>query len=211
MTLCTGQKLTEGTESVIIKELKGINRTMNKLFCLLLLATVIGACKINMNRNAKSTGDADLDEAAKYMVIETAKGVIKIELFKGSAHLSVENIVKLLSKRYYDGLTFHRVEPGRFVVGGDPLGTGAGGPGYSISQEIDKELTVSAGTVAMARLPNYVNPNKESHGSQFFISLARLEQLDGGYTIFGQVAEGMDVVQHLAPGDIMTKVYVSGK
>src|SRR5574337_2068814 len=129
-------------------------------------------------------------EAAKSprAVIEMAAGKIVVELYENDAPGTVANFVKLAKQGYYNGLNFHRVVPGFVVQGGDPKGDGTGGPGYTIKDEVDsrKHLT---GTVAMAKT---AAPN--SAGSQFYITLAPQPRLDSGYTVFGQVVEGMDIV-----------------
>lgn len=146
--------------------------------------------------------------ARDYAVITTRHGDIKIELFTDKAPKTVANFKKLAREGFYDGLTFHRVIP-RFVVqGGDPKGNGTGGPGYTIEAEIDPTLKHLTGTVAMARLGDTVNPQRRSSGSQFYICLAPQPQLDGGYTIFGQVVEGMNKVPEIVKGDKMEKVVI---
>lgn len=124
-------------------------------------------------------------------VIETNKGTIKFELLSDVAPGTVQNFVKLAKKGFYDGTIFHRIIPGFMMQGGDPKGTGAGGPGYTIKAEFSKRKHV-AGTVAMART---ADPN--SAGSQFYICFAPAPHLDGQYTVFGQVTEGMDVAQEI--------------
>lgn len=121
--------------------------------------------------------------------VETNMGTFSFELFPDDAPGTVENFVKLAKKGFYDGTIFHRVVPGFVIQGGDPTGTGTGGPGYTIKAEFNKRKHV-AGTVAMAR-----SADPDSAGSQFYVCLARAPHLDGQYTVFGQVVEGMDVVQ----------------
>ncbi len=104
---------------------------------------------------------------------------------------SVNNFVTLAKNGYYDGLTFHRVEPGFVIQGGDPAGDGTGGPGYTIPAEINH--THTRGALAWTRTGDQVNPERRSSGSQFYITLDATPFLDGGYTVFGQVIEGMDV------------------
>jgi cyclophilin family peptidyl-prolyl cis-trans isomerase len=150
--------------------------------------------------NTESAGAASTkDEIA---VIETNKGVIKFKFYTQDAPNTVANFIKLTDKKFYDGLTFHRYEPGFVIQGGDPNGNGSGGPGYQIKAEFNKNKHV-AGTVAMARA---ADPN--SAGSQFYICLAPAPFLDNQYTVFGQVTEGMDVVLKLRAGDKMTKVFI---
>ena len=128
--------------------------------------------------------------------IETEKGTIVIDLHEDVAPKTVANFVKLANEGFYDGLTFHRVIPGFVAQGGDPKGDGSGGPGYTLEAEIS-DLSHEKGTVAMARKPDEVNPERRSSGSQFYICLAPQPHLDGQYTIFGQVTEGMETVLRL--------------
>lgn len=131
---------------------------------------------------------------AKYpqVVIETDFGNITVELYPDSAPKTVENFLKLEEKKFYDGLTFHRVEPGFVIQGGDPKGDGTGNAGYSIPAEFNGRKHLE-GTVAMARAND---PNSAS--CQFYICLAPQPKLDTlGYTVFGQVISGMDVVKKI--------------
>ncbi|MCH7761282.1 peptidylprolyl isomerase [candidate division TA06 bacterium] len=134
-------------------------------------------------------------------------GRIVIELYPEDAPKTVKNFKKLAREGFYDGITFHKVIPGFVVQGGDPDGTGRGGPGYNLPPEISDRKHLD-GTVAAARLPDRVNPDRESSGSQFYICLTPQPQLDGDYTIFGQVIEGMDVVRKVEIGDIMKSVTI---
>lgn len=144
----------------------------------------------------------------KQIRITTEKGDIVFELLPDVAPITVSNFVYLTSDGFYDGLTFHRVEksPTPFVIqGGDPDGNGTGGPGYSIPAEFNA-LKHERGMVAMARSQD---PN--SAGSQFYITLGPAYFLDNNYTVFGRVLEGMDVVDQIAVGDVMTKVTVEDR
>ena len=129
-------------------------------------------------------------------------GEIAIEFFPDDAPKTVENFVTLAKKGFYNGVTFHRVEPGFVVQGGDPKGNGTGGPGYTIPAEFNKQKHVR-GAVAMARTSD---PN--SAGSQFYICLAPANFLDGQYTVFGIVTKGMDVVDKVKVGDKMKTVKI---
>jgi cyclophilin family peptidyl-prolyl cis-trans isomerase len=129
-------------------------------------------------------------------------GEIKIDFFPADAPKTVENFVKLAKQGFYDGLTFHRVEPGFVVQGGDPKGTGMGGPGYTIKAEFNKQPH-ARGAVAMAR-----TNDPDSAGSQFYIVLAPANFLDGKYTVFGTVTSGMDVVDKIRVGDKMKSVKI---
>lgn len=148
-----------------------------------------------------------IDTAKEYRAtIETARGDIVVELYPKAAPQTVNNFVFLARSGFYDGLTFHRVEPGFVIQGGDPSGDGTGGPGYTLPAEI--ELPHVEGAIAMARLGDQVNPERRSSGSQFYITLAPVHQLDGAYTVFGQVVEGMDVVKAIAIGDVIESVTI---
>jgi len=139
--------------------------------------------------------------------ISTAKGDVVAQLDAGAAPQTVNNFVFLAREGFYDGLTFHRVEPGFVIQGGDPAGTGSGGPGYTVPAEI--QLPHVEGAIAMARRGDEVNPARASSGSQFYITLAPTPFLDGAYTAFGQVVEGMDVVKSIAVGDVIQTITIS--
>lgn len=136
----------------------------------------------------------------KIAIIETPKGTIKIEFFEEDAPLTVSNFIFLANDNYFNELTFHRVEPGFVIQGGDPSGNGTGGPGYNFDDEPVKK-PYNRGIVAMA------NRGPNTNGSQFFIMLADTP-LPPSYTIFGQVIEGMDVVDKINIGDKMTKITI---
>jgi cyclophilin family peptidyl-prolyl cis-trans isomerase len=142
----------------------------------------------------------------KKAVIQTDKGTIEIALWADKAPLTVSNFIYLANQGFYNGLTFHRVEPGFVAQGGDPNGNGTGGPGYQFPDE-PVQGNYTLGTVAMA------NSGPNTNGSQFFINLADNSQnLTKSYNLFGEVTSGMDVVQKLAVGDKMLSVtIVSGK
>ena len=151
-----------------------------------------------------------IDPKKKYTAtFKLDKGDVVVELFADKAPRTVNNFVFLANQGFYDGLTFHRVEPGFVIQGGDPLGKGTGGPGYTVPAEI--KLTHVEGAIAMARLSDQVNPKRESSGSQFYITLAATPFLDGQYTAFGKVTSGMDVVKKIAVGDVIQKIVISEK
>ncbi len=129
-------------------------------------------------------------------------GEFRIEFYAEDAPKTVENFVTLAKKGFFDGLTFHRVHPNVLVHGGDPRGDGTGGPGYTIKAEFNKQKHVR-GAVVMARL---LSP--DSAGSQFYIMLADVSDLDGQYTVFGRVTSGMDVVDKISIGDKMKTVKI---
>lgn len=148
--------------------------------------------------------------SASMVTIHTAKGDIELQLYPEDAPKTVKNFATLAQKGYYNGLTFHRVEPGFVIQGGDPNGDGSGG--YSIygptfEDELNPETTsykdgYKEGVLAMA------NRGPNTNGSQFFIMLANNSTLPHAYTIFGKVTKGMDVVKKIAVGDKMTSVEV---
>jgi peptidylprolyl isomerase/peptidyl-prolyl cis-trans isomerase B (cyclophilin B) len=139
----------------------------------------------------------------KTATIELEKGgKIVFKFFPGEAPKTVANFVKLADKGFYDGLTFHRVEPGFVVQGGDPNGNGSGGPGWTIPAEFNEHKHLR-GTVAMARTND---PN--SAGSQFYICLAPAPFLDHNYTVFGQMVSGDELLDGIKVGDKMKKVSI---
>ena len=138
--------------------------------------------------------------------IVTDKGNIVAELYQDTPG-GTNNFVTLAQNGFYDGLTFHRVEPGFVIQGGDPAGDGSGGPGYTIPAEINHLHT--KGALAWARTGDQINPEKNSSGSQFYVTLDATPFLDGGYSVFGQVIEGMDVAEKIAVGDKIQKIEIS--
>lgn len=139
--------------------------------------------------------------------IMTDKGDININLLPEKSPVTVANFVNLAKKGYYDGLKFHRVIDNFMAQGGDPTGTGAGGPGYQFEDEVDNGLNFSkSGKLAMA------NAGPGTNGSQFFITTVPTEWLNGNHTIFGEVVSDDDlkVIKKLSNGDVMKKVVVEG-
>lgn len=123
-------------------------------------------------------------------LFETSMGNFRVELFEDKVPLTAQNFISLTQKGFYNGLIFHRVIDGFMIQGGDPRGTGTGGPGYVIKDEFDPSLRHSSeGILSMA------NAGPNTGGSQFFITLAPTPWLDGRHAIFGRVVEGMDVVR----------------
>ena len=136
--------------------------------------------------------------------IETNRGTIAIDLFAQDAPITVNNFVFLANEHYYDGVTFHRVIPDFMIQGGDPTGTGRGGPGYQFADELrGNPNRHGTGMLSMA------NAGANTNGSQFFITHSPQPHLDGKHTVFGQVTSGMDVVNAIRQGDVMTAVTIS--
>lgn len=130
-----------------------------------------------------------MDKKNSIAVFETSKGTFKIELFEDKAPKTTKNFIDLANKGFYNNLIFHRVIDGFMIQGGDPKGTGMGGPGYEIPDEFSPDLKHSGpGILSMA------NAGPNTGGSQFFITLAATPWLDNHHSVFGKVVEGMDVV-----------------
>lgn len=137
--------------------------------------------------------------------IHTNKGIMKLSFYEEDAPGTVENFVKLAQSGFYDGLTFHRVIPNFVVQGGDPEGTGGGGPGYTIKCELTGNNQYhDRGVLSMA------HAGKDTGGSQFFICHNRKNtaHLDRRHTCFGKVYEGLDVIDAIRAGDVMEKVVI---
>ena len=136
----------------------------------------------------------------KKAIIQTAKGLIQLQIYP-EASMAASNFMILAANGFYDGLTFHRVEPGFVIQGGDPNGNGSGGPGYQFPDEpVTRDY--KKGIVAMA------NAGPNTNGSQFFIMLADHPELPKQYTIFGAVIAGQEAVDKIAVGDVMQKVVI---
>ncbi len=150
-----------------------------------------------------STEAADTNELTA--VIKTAKGDICLTLFPADAPVTVANFVNLSQRGYYDGVTFHRVIADFMVQGGDPTGTGRGGPGYDFGDEFSPSLRHdSAGILSMA------NAGPGTNGSQFFITHGPTPHLDNKHSVFGKVTAGQNVVAAISQGDAMETVVIEG-
>ena len=137
--------------------------------------------------------------------IETSKGDIELELAPDKAPITVANFVILATRGYYDGLTFHRVLSDFMIQGGDPTGTGSGGPGYRFPDETKGGLKHDRpGILSMA------NAGPNTNGSQFFITHVPTDWLDGKHTVFGHVLKGQNVVDSIAQGDEIKKITITG-
>ena len=135
---------------------------------------------------------------------DTDRGPIQVELFADKAPLTVANFVNLAKRGFYDGLNFHRVIADFMVQGGCPEGSGRGGPGYRFEDEADNGVRHERGVLSMA------NAGPNTNGSQFFITHVPTPWLDGKHTVFGKVTEGLDVVDAVKQGDLITKVTIEG-
>lgn len=191
---------------------------MKKLFVALMCAFLLGACgssgdspqtkqsggtkQMAETKQWDSPPEMTIDPNKVYMVeMRTNKGNITLELYPEHAPKTVNNFVFLAGEGFYDGVAFHRVIPDFVIQGGDPSGTGAGGPGYRFEDETGgNPLVHSAGVISMA------NSGPDTNGSQFFITHSPHPHLNGRHTVFGKVTDGMDVVNSVKEGDVMEKV-----
>ncbi len=151
--------------------------------------------------------EMQIDPQKAYRItLETNRGVIELELFPGYAPKTVNNFVFLAREGFYDGVTFHRVIADFMIQGGDPTGTGRGGPGYRFEDELaGNPLKHEAKVISMA------NAGPDTNGSQFFITHSPQPHLNGKHTVFGKVVAGSEVVDAIQQGDQMQKVSVSEK
>jgi len=158
-----------------------------------------------MSQQWDNPPDMQIDANKNYTLsLETEKGSIEIDLFASDAPKTVNNFVFLAREGFYDGVAFHRVIDNFMVQGGDPTGSGMGGPGYRFEDEFDgNPNTHEAGSLSMA------NAGPGTNGSQFFICHGPQPHLDGKHTVFGKVSSGQDVVDSIAQGDSMIKVTVN--
>ena len=143
-----------------------------------------------------------IDASKQYTAtIETEKGNLVLELFASDVPITVNNFVFLAGEGFYNDTTFHRVIPGFMAQGGDPTGTGTGTPGYSFADEFTKHTHV-AGALSMA------NSGPNTNGCQFFITYTPQHHLDGKHSVFGQLIEGMDVLQKIEQGDTIIRITI---
>lgn len=163
---------------------------MNKKLVIFIIALVLLAVIVAGVKMSKTT--------ETQVLLETSEGNITIQLYSKEMPITAGNFEKLVSKGFYDGTIFHRIMDGFMIQGGDPKGTGSGGPGYEIKDEFTKMALDknNRGTIAMA------NAGPNTGGSQFFINLVNNNFLDGKHPVFGKVVEGMDVVDTIAKVDV---------
>jgi peptidyl-prolyl cis-trans isomerase B (cyclophilin B) len=158
-----------------------------------------------MAKQWKTSPELSIDPKKTYKIqMETTRGTIEIELYPQFAPKTVNNFVFLTNEGFYDGVTFHRVIANFMIQGGDPTGTGTGGPGYRFEDEFkNNPLKHERGVLSMA------NAGPGTNGSQFFITHAPQPHLNGKHTVFGKVISGIEVVDAIRQGDKMTKVSVA--
>jgi len=146
-----------------------------------------------------------IDTSKQYnATIETGKGNLVLELFASDVPVTVNNFVFLAREGFYDGTTFHRVIPDFMAQGGDPTGTGRGGPGYKFADEFTGHTHVT-GALSMA------NSGPNTNGSQFFITYAPQPHLDNHHSVFGQLENGMDVLKAIEDGDTVVRMTIEEK
>jgi len=149
-----------------------------------------------------STPPMTIDTSKQYTAtIEIGKGNIVLELFASDVPVTVNNFVFLAGEGFYDGTTFHRVIPDFMAQGGDPTGTGTGGPGYKFADEFTEHTHVT-GALSMA------NAGPNTNGSQFFITYSPQHHLDGKHSVFGQLVNGMDVLEAIENGDTIVQITI---
>jgi peptidyl-prolyl cis-trans isomerase B (cyclophilin B) len=137
------------------------------------------------------------------IILHTSKGDIEATLFASKVPMTIANYLNLARQGFYDGLTFHRVIPSFMIQGGDPTGTGRGGPGYKFADEFDDSLRHSKpGIFSMA------NAGPNTNGSQFFITHVPTQHLDGKHSVFGEVTKGQDVVNQITKGDTIIRIEI---
>ena len=198
----------------------GSRRIRNVIFATLIQASVIGVYLHFFSGSPTETPEtgappsgtpglkaeweralAEADEQGLSLLrvtIQTTRGKIRFRFYPLDAPKTSKRIATLVSEGFYNGLLFHRVEPGFVIQGGDPTGTGSGGSGQALAAEFNLRKHV-LGAVAMAR-----GEDPDSADAQFYISLGNHPQLDGRYTVFGQVVEGVEVLSQIQVGDRMT-------
>ncbi len=174
---------------------------------LVILFSISAGCIGSKNiENDKNISQERSSEKNRIATIVTEKGTIKFELYEKEAPITTKNFIGLAQKGFYDGLTFHRVEPGFVVQGGDPKGDGTGGSEKTIPLEINATLSHIKGAVGMAR-----SQDRNSASSQFYITLGDAKFLDNNYAVFGQVIAGQDIAEKITKGDRMIKVTIGSE
>jgi peptidyl-prolyl cis-trans isomerase B (cyclophilin B) len=157
-----------------------------------------------MTKQYERPPELTIDTDRVYRVsMETDRGTIELELYPGHAPATVNNFLFLAGEGFYDGVTFHRVIADFMIQGGDPTGTGRGGPGYRFPDEVvGNPLRHERGVISMA------NAGPDTNGSQFFITHLPQSHLDGKHTVFGKVTDGMEVVDSIRQGDVIRSITV---
>jgi len=160
-----------------------------------------------MSKQYSAPPAMSIDPAQSYAAtIETSRGTINVDLFANDAPMTVNNFVFLAKEGFYDGVKFHRVINDFMIQGGDPTGTGSGGPGYKFKDEVGAgKPKHKVGSLSMA------NAGPGTNGSQFFITHIATDWLDGKHTVFGQVTKGQDIVNAVKQGDTIKSIKIEEK
>ena len=158
-----------------------------------------------MTQSWDTPPEMQIDSSKSYScALETSKGTIALDLYPEHAPKTVNNFVFLARAGFYDGISFHRVIPNFMIQGGDPTGSGSGGPGYRFEDELtNNPLSHETGSLSMA------NAGPDTNGSQFFITHSPQPHLDGRHTVFGKVTSGQDIVDAIGQGDTIQSVTIS--
>lgn len=182
--------------------MKGLTRIAGIILVLATVLLMSCAGTTPSRKTYSAPPSMEIDISKQYTAtIETQKGNLVLELFASDVPVTVNNFVFLAREKFYDGTTFHRVIPDFMAQGGDPTGTGTGGPGYSFADEFTEHTHV-AGALSMA------NSGPNTNGSQFFITYTPQHHLDGKHSVFGQLVEGMDVLEEIEQGDIIVRITI---
>jgi peptidyl-prolyl cis-trans isomerase B (cyclophilin B) len=181
-------------------------RTLSKIagviFLLVTLLSASCAGEAPKDRTYSAPPPMTIDTTKQYTAtIETEKGDLVLELFASDVPVTVNNFVFLAREGFYDGTTFHRVIPDFMAQGGDPTGTGAGTPGYSFADEFTEHTHVT-GALSMA------NSGPNTNGCQFFITYTPQHHLDGRHSVFGQLIEGMDILEQIEQGATIVRITI---
>ena len=175
----------------------------NQISWVAFVAVMVSSCDKKIEQVADEPESAPMVSDIR-IILKTDKGDIKATMFATKAPITVASFLNLSKRDYYDGLTFHRVVEDFVIQGGDPDGNGKGGPGYFLPNEIAPGLKHDkVGVFSMAR-----KSKPDTAGSQFFITLGVAEHLDGGYSIFGEVTEGLEAVELIEKGDKIVDVEI---
>ncbi len=180
-----------------------LSRTACLVLVLLMLAGTSCAAEAPQKKSYSAPPPMTIDSSKQYVAtIETDKGNLVLELFASDTPVTVNNFVFLAREGFYDNTVFHRVVADFVAQGGDPTGTGTGTPGYYIDDEFSEHTHV-AGALSMA------NSGPNRNGCQFFITYEAEHHLDGKHSVFGQLVDGMDVLQTIDQGDIITRITIA--
>ncbi len=167
----------------------------NKPLIILIVIAILAFLPLiiqNMSNTTKTDSTLTDNSADTMVEVETTLGKFTLQIYTKTMPITGGNFVKLVEEKFYDGIIFHRVIPGFMVQGGDPTGTGMGGPGYKIKDEFTTNNNNSIGTISMA------NSGPNTGGSQFFINVANNTYLDTKHPVFGKVIEGYDIVEKIS-------------